>query len=74
MDIRVTKRKCSYPPEITKNTIKALLEGTEQEKWLNKLDDNDWSVLSFDSSSREVCIVVYGSVNTTVSLILPNLK
>ena len=81
------KQTCSGLPSISKATVKAMLVtpvshgvGDPQAisaplQLLNKLDDSEWEIVSFDPKTRLVCIEVanHNGVDIHLPVILPAL-
>ncbi len=74
------RRGCQNTQRISKATVLAMLvEDTKPRTYLESLDDDQWSILSFEPKSRIVCITVKGKtingdfndINTTLSVVLP---
>lgn len=56
---RLYRRKCSSNERISKKTVIAMLaEGSKQREWLESIDESQWTVTSFNSNQREVCVEV----------------
>jgi len=74
MPKRIFRRACYQPPNISKATLKASFAGTKTGDYLNSLDEENWDVLSFDSESRQACIMLTatsGSQIHTMTFTLP---
>lgn len=71
---------CSFPPNISKATVKAMLntpqsfgvDDPQSEsgtlKLLNELDDSQWEIVSFNPQTREVCIDIVNNAGLTIHL------
>lgn len=73
---RICNQACSFYEKISKRTIKSMFEvGTKTRTWLDSIEDNDWTVTSFDPSIRVVCFDVLSKSNTHhMSLTLPDMS
>ena len=59
MALPIPPRRCASVQNLSKVTAKAMFEGTRTGDWLNKLTDDQWEIVSFESQTRLVCIEVY---------------
>lgn len=50
------RRKCVSQERISKSTVLAMLSESTQRDFYASLDDDQWSITSFNSTTREVCI------------------
>lgn len=58
-DKMIFRQKCYSQEHISKKTLIVMLtEGSKQREWFEALEDDQWSIVSFDSKSREVCVDV----------------
>ena len=71
----IFQQKCYAQEHLSKKTVIAMLpEGSKQREWFKALKDDQWSITSFDSRTREVCVDVQtdNGVNH-LSVLLPQL-
>lgn len=75
MALPIPSRRCMPPPNIAKATVKAMFQDSTTGEWLDKLADDKWQIVSFDSQTRLVCIEVYVDHGTNhLNLTLPVLS
>jgi hypothetical protein len=69
------KQACSGRETISQKTVKAsFLEGSRTRQWLDSLEDDQWSITSFDPDTATVCAAVETTHGTNhISLTLPTL-
>ena len=67
------RRACQKQQRLSKPTLLAmLLEGSSTRTFFENLNDDEWSIVSFDPSKREVCVEIYQKGQTkTLSVTLP---
>ena len=58
----------SFFPLVGQATVLTMTR-TKTREWLEKLDEDDWQVVSFDPKKREVCILVENNIGSTTHLI-----
>jgi|TARA_Y100000034_G_C6685233_1_gene301398 hypothetical protein len=64
---QLKKRGCANTGTISKATFLAMLtEGSKTKDFFTELNSNDWSVLSFDTVTRETCLAVYADTDERV--------
>lgn len=75
MALSIPPNRCMPSPNISKVTVKAMFEGTATREWLDKLEDDQWEIVSFEAATRLVCINVYLNHNVNyINLTLPVLS
>lgn len=52
------KRSCTANERLSKATLKAMVTGGTAD-FFNSLSDDQWNIESFNSMSRNVCVVLY---------------
>ena len=64
---QLKKRGCANTGTISKATFLAMLpvRSTTRE-FFTELDSSDWSILSFDTVTRETCLAVYANTDDRV--------
>lgn len=71
------KRACSGKTTISQAAVKAYLtDGSRTKRWLEQLEDDQWTVTSYDPITREVCmeIVTEQGLLRPLSITLPELS
>jgi len=59
MSRRISAQACSSYQSISKKTVKSMFEpNTRTRRWLDSLDEDQWSITSFDSISRVAAVAV----------------
>ncbi len=62
---RIAAQACSVLERISKVTLKSMYEvGSVTREWLDSLEDDQWTITSFDPDSRVVCFDVTNDVAT----------
>jgi len=77
MSRRISAQACSSYQSISKKTVKSMFEpNTRTRRWLDSLDEDQWSITSFDSISRVVCFDIFNTIGTPhhLSLTLPDMS
>jgi len=71
----IFRQRCISQENISQATVVAMLpEGSRQREWFEALDRDKWTITSFDSKRREVCINVTTDTGVNyVSVVLPYL-
>ena len=55
-----------------KSLIAMLVDGTPTQRFFTNLDDNAWTIVSFNPFNREVCVQLFSNTQTkTLSIVLP---
>jgi len=74
-DKLIFRQKCYAQEHLSKKTVIAMLpEGSKQREWFEALEDEKWSITSFDSKTREVCVDVQTDSGVNhISVLLPQL-
>lgn len=69
------RQRCVSQENISQSTVIAMLpEGSKQREWLESINRDKWTITSFDSKRREVCINIITDTGVNyVSVILPYL-
>lgn len=70
------KSACSLPNySLTKAGLLSFFSGTSTETILSNISDENWQILSFNPTTKEVCIQVSDRIGTRIlSLTLPTLN
>lgn len=64
---QLKKRGCANTGTISKATFLAMLPvGSTTREFFIELDNSDWSILSFDTITRETCLAVYANTNDRI--------
>jgi hypothetical protein len=64
---QLKKRGCANTGTISKATFLAMLPvGSRTRELFTELDDDDWSILSFDTVTRETCLAMYANTDERV--------
>lgn len=65
---QLKKRGCANTGTISKATFLAMLPvGSRTIELFTELDDSDWSILSFDTVTRETCLAIFANTDERIS-------
>ena len=77
MKSQITRTACSNTQQrLSKTTFLAFLtEGEKPRTYFESIPENNWSIISFNPITREVCVLLESdNGNRTLSITLPNLS